>query len=161
MITFDGYISGKAEKRFIEKQRNLILIVFIPALAISYFIAYGLFMGVMTHITDTEFTIGYIIFCILVILLGLIVTKSKKENLKVMPYKIEIKDGYITAITKRQVETKAIEMVKEVVDYGEFYDLQFYYIAGRSFAFICQKDLLTQGTLEEFERIFKDKLIKK
>lgn len=52
------------------------------------------------------------------------------------------------------------DKVKKVLDYGEFY-----YIMVNRFDFVngvfCQKNLITEGTIEEFEAIFKDKLVRK
>ena len=52
------------------------------------------------------------------------------------------------------------DKVKKVLDYGEFY-----YIMVNRFDFnngvLCQKNLITEGTIEEFETIFKDKLVRK
>ena len=54
-----------------------------------------------------------------------------------------------------------INKIKQVVDYGEFYYVVFY--MGMLFVIgaMCQKNLLTKGTLEEFEAKFVDKLVRK
>ena len=53
-----------------------------------------------------------------------------------------------------------ISDVKKVVDHGEFYELSF--VFGKvSDKFICQKSLLTKGTLEEFKAMFGDKVYRK
>lgn len=49
--------------------------------------------------------------------------------------------------------------VKKVIDCGEFYYIKYYYPYYR-YA-LCQKDLITQGTIEEFEQLFEDKIIRK
>ena len=55
-------------------------------------------------------------------------------------------------------EESAFSLVDEVWDWGEWYEIR----ANGSFGhFFCQKDLLVQGTLEEFEALFADKIIKK
>ena len=53
-----------------------------------------------------------------------------------------------------------IDSVKRVVDYGEWYDFVFYY-SDRDLYFVCQKSLLTKGTLEEFEALFEGKIVRK
>ena len=46
---------------------------------------------------------------------------------------------------------------KQVRDFGEFYEIVFLF--GKiSDKFICQKNLLTKGTLEQFESLFNGKL---
>ena len=53
-------------------------------------------------------------------------------------------------------ESSIAEVVK-VLDKGEWYHI---YVESKEGRFICQKDLLTNGSLDEFEEIFKDKIIK-
>lgn len=54
---------------------------------------------------------------------------------------------------------RPVENVKEIRDYGEFYQLVFRFY-GANNMFICQKSLLTAGTLEDFERLFDGKIVK-
>lgn len=51
-----------------------------------------------------------------------------------------------------------LDKVKSVTDYGAFYDIK---ADMWPIHFYCQKDLLTQGTLEDFEKLFADKLVRK
>ena len=156
MITFDGYISGKAEKRFIEKQRNFVLFLVCQA----FVLVAPLWFAFTSHTNQMLSVCLYAFLVVSIILLVLVVTKSKKENSKIIPHKIYTDGEYITAVSKTNVETRKVDWVKEVIDHSEFYELKFP-VGKISNTFICQKDLLTQGTLKEFERIFKDKLIKK
>ena len=50
-----------------------------------------------------------------------------------------------------------IDDVKKIIDYGEFYDFVFTFSA-RDIYFVCQKDLLVCGTIEEFESLFEGKI---
>ena len=54
---------------------------------------------------------------------------------------------------------KKTEDVKKVLDYGEFYEFRFYF--PWCFGVICQKDLLVEGTIEEFEQFFDGKIVRK
>ena len=54
---------------------------------------------------------------------------------------------------------RKIEDVDKVWDYGDWYYITFTFPKNRSF--ICQKDLLKEGTLDEFERIFDSTIVKK
>ena len=49
-----------------------------------------------------------------------------------------------------------IEDVKRVDDYGDWYHM---IIPKQDMYFIFQKDLITQGTIEEFEKIFEGKIV--
>ena len=51
-----------------------------------------------------------------------------------------------------------LDKVESVTDYGAFYDIK---ADMWPIHFYCQKDLLTQGTLEDFEKLFADKLVRK
>lgn len=78
-------------------------------------------------------------------------------------YNIKIADGMITVATLHQngiIKTKAISKVKKVIDYGEFYYL-FVYRWDASYGIVCQKDLLIEGTIEEFEKLFEGKIKQK
>ena len=50
-----------------------------------------------------------------------------------------------------------LSSVKAVVDYGEWYYFVFEF-EDRDPYFVCQKSLLTEGTLEEFEALFEGKI---
>jgi hypothetical protein len=54
----------------------------------------------------------------------------------------------------------SINEVRKVIDYGDFYSIRIkqQYEFG---VFLCQKDLLTKGSIEEFEKTFKGKIIRK
>ena len=50
-----------------------------------------------------------------------------------------------------------IDSVDTVIDYGDWYHLLFNF-EDRDTYFVCQKNLLTKGTLEEFEALFDGKI---
>jgi len=56
--------------------------------------------------------------------------------------------------------TKSIKLIKKITDKGDYYKFYFYfpYKNGR---FICQKSLITKGTIHDFEMIFANKIIRK
>lgn len=47
-----------------------------------------------------------------------------------------------------------INNTTEVQDHGEFY-----YVISKEGKILCQKNLITEGTIEQFEDIFKDKIV--
>ena len=49
---------------------------------------------------------------------------------------------------------------KKVVDMGDWYKIYFYF-PHKSNIFLCQKDLIVQGTIEEFENIMYGKIVPK
>lgn len=55
----------------------------------------------------------------------------------------------------RKPVEKSIKKIKKVLDYGDVY----YIIYGdMNNSIVCQKDLLVQGSIEEFKVLFKDKI---
>ena len=71
---------------------------------------------------------------------------------------IDEKEVYIEFVSGGCAEIQKVEDVKSVVDYGSFYAINFYFCG--VYSGICQKDLLIEGSLEEFETLFEDKLIR-
>lgn len=152
MIEFDGYISGEAKKRFFEKEQNIkqnallvSLLFFFPA-AIIYTIK-----------TEYWLTLWLYILAVGVILLAVRIPKSIKEKEAITPKKIYIEDDVIVCVSNKQTERRFVKDVKEVLDCKTYYELVFKF-GKLSANFICQKDLLAQGTLEDFELLFEGKM---
>ena len=72
---------------------------------------------------------------------------------------IEIIDEVIYASMLNRNESKDFVDVKKVVDMGDWYKFYFYF-PHKSNIFICEKKSLVEGTPEEFEELFKDRLVK-
>ena len=67
-------------------------------------------------------------------------------------------DGeYIVAVCNACSDSRLISAATKVFDYGSFYYISFP-MGQKSDKFVCQKNLLTQGTLEEFEVLFEGKI---
>ena len=154
MIEFDGYITGKAEKHFLKKSRNLaFLVIMISVLVVLPMI---IFWGIKTQ---NAFLIKLCLLIVPIVPLTLLVPKSKKEKMMILPKKLYIEQGSIFSVTENNSDTRSIEDVKMVCDYGEFYEIKFPFgKASLGYGYICQKNLLTKGSLEEFEKLFEGKL---
>lgn len=76
----------------------------------------------------------------------------------IVPSKITITEYYI--ISTNWFRTKRVELsnVKKVKDYGDFYFIEFPKFI-YSTAFVCQKSLMTKGSLEEFVELFEGKIV--
>lgn len=89
------------------------------------------------------------------------VTKPKGELLeKMMENYVAIDaENVIYEGGGRYLEIK-IDDVKKIIDYGNFYKIKFYFPnTGRSL--ICQKSLITGGTIEDFEQLFGGLIVRK
>lgn len=149
MIRFEGRITGAAEKQFWKHSGTVgvRLYAFAFLLVLTPIIIHGIRV-------QNWVLAGTCLGALALIPLLPLLPKDKDLT----PKRIVIEDGEITATSNRQSETKSIRDVKTVYDYGEFYMLIFPF--GKvSSSFICQKDLLTQGTLKDFEDLFKGKIV--
>ena len=153
MIEFNGYLSGNAEKHFFKKARayaqNLLMIGAVFALPVA-----GI-LGIRLH-TWIPLSVNCALFLIIPLLVR--IPKSKREKISITPKKICLEDEYIICIADKYEECRSISDVKSVLDHGDFYELIFQF-GKSSEKFICQKNLLIKGSLEEFELLFEDKLV--
>lgn len=153
MIEFDGYLTGGAEKGFIRKTRKIGLIgcaIVIPLILPMVFFC----SNVLLH--DPAFSyamLGGLAFIVIMVL----IPKGKKEHIAMLPKRIYTDGKHIVCIADKYTDSKFIHDVKKVIDHGEYYELCFPF--GKvSEKFICQKSLLTKGTLREFEALFDGKV---
>lgn len=156
MITFTGYLTGAAEKAFVKRQRKTNLMIF--GFMLPFSIPTTLYVSL--HIMK-DIRFFYAILAVL-LLWGVVavIPKGKKEHMSYLPKEIYVEENYIVCNTENDSTSKLISDVKKVVDYGEYYSL--YFPFGKSYdGFICQKSLLTKGSLEEFEALFEGKITKK
>lgn len=152
MIIFDGYLTGSAEKWLHKKNRefgrNVLLV------AVLLFFPIILFFSI-----ETQKLLIIPIYSSLFVFVPLlsIVPQSKKEKRVVTPHKIIIDDKTLTCKAVKFEEIRFIQDVKVVKDHGDFYEIIFPF--GKvSNNFICQKNLLSKGSIENFEILFKSKM---
>ncbi len=156
MIEFSGYLTGKAEKRYFQK-----------SIALAQYIALAsLVIGLLNYPTLAKLAqlwppaklLLYAFYGICLLSpLWLRLPQMGKRRLANTPNRIFIEDGFIVCESARSHEGRELSDVKIVRDFGEFYELVFP-ISKMGATFICQKSLLTQGSLEEFEQLFPGKL---
>ena len=65
-----------------------------------------------------------------------------------------------TTLMMTQYTTKSINDVKKVIDFGDGYLICFSRFEITN-AWLCQKDLLVQGSIDDFERLFEGKIVRK
>lgn len=96
---------------------------------------------------------------VLIVFLAGIKPREKSYGL-IMTKRVRIEEDYLESEGSRFNETRTIDQVKRVIDYGEWYKITFNF-PYKSQRFICQKDLIIQGTIEDFESLFSDKIIRR
>ena len=79
---------------------------------------------------------------------------------KSIPRKIVIENGIIEFSSDECNQYETAENVKCIFDFGDWYHIVFKFPT-KSIYCVCQKDLLVQGTIEEFEAVFEGKIVRK
>ena len=155
MIKFQGELSLKS-KAFLFKKSIIsnFIILTLPAcflLALAFLLAN---------------TIKNIIYICVALILFLFLLAFVYENSKEAKKEREVQtvciiDNEIEMYKNGTIDyqRKQLDDVKEVLDMGEFYWISFY--LPKSIYFICQKNLISEGSIEEFEKLFRDKIVKK
>lgn len=154
MIKFDGYISGSAEQFFWKKARKFGQILILA----SMLVLLPIFIYASVKTSMWGILAGYAVVFVLIQMCTFI-PASKKDRKSLIPKCVYIEDGYIVCIADKYEEYKAICDVEAVVDHCEFYELRFSF-GKTNEKFICQKDLLVSGSLEDFEALFNEKIQK-
>ena len=153
MIKFKGDMSEKCKKQMLSRnQKSIVLVFSIISLIISIpFII----LSITSH--------WIYIVCIPGLVLGVMLisrSPSEKDQNLIIPSEVMIKGEKIISKSDKFEHVRLISDVKQVIDEKEWYRLVFYY-SSRNQYFICEKKLLVEGTIEEFEALFKNKLIRK
>ncbi len=162
MIEFKGELSNETKEFILKTQRKeqiissgiaLIILGVIALLLFIFMIEFRLFIA-------STFLAGVI--CVLLI----IIFPTKKDKIKVLKEYISnsvvIQDDYIERDGEGSCgyDCEKVEDIKSIKDYGSFYHIEFYSPIKDKY-FLLQKDLITQGTIEEFEEIFADLIVRK
>ena len=153
MIEFNGYLTGSAEEYFQKRSKTIGLKIGFAAMILLLPATVIVWLRTRISLFPYLYTAGFLGF-----LLIAIIPRGKKERLGLTPKKIFTEDGYIVCIADRYTDSRLISEVKCVKKFPEFYELVFPF--GKiSEKFICQKSLLTKGSLEEFEQMFECEII--
>lgn len=155
MIEFSGEFSEK-NKNYLLKQNSMV--GFLASLVVA--IIFGIIIITIAAIYDfwiiTIFLI-VLVFLIAIATMAPYIQKKKTLNL-LLPKKISIdENGNIYFDLDSHTISRSINDIKEIIDTDESYYIKFRFpkVSG----FICQKDLLKNGTIEQFEQIYKYKII--
>ena len=154
MIEFNGEITGNCKKYMLKRSSRLGVIAAL-IVAVLFEIPAIILLSIML---DWIFIITLPVLCLFVFLAG--ATPDPKTHSSILPTKVSITTtNEIISESESFHYTRSIEDVKEVVDFGEWYHI-FFYPECKNGHFVCQKDLLTKGSIEEFEKIFEGKVIR-
>lgn len=157
MIEFYGKITGECRQYIMKREAIVACVAFtvaavlvsIPIVILS--VTYDPLIWIMMAVPGGAIVLSFIPF--------FLKDYGLSDAKLIFPMKISVdEDGEMLSENNRFHEYRHVSQVKKVVDMGEFYVLYFYW-RHRTFRYVCQKNLLTKGTLEEFEALFKEKLV--
>ena len=152
MFEFRGKLSKECEDFLFNKQRKMEVISLGFASAIFSIII--IFFAVLFH---PAILLGLLLFAFMLLIPFL--PMNKRIFLEHMPSRIlfDLKKGFVFYKSQKNVNSYEIEDIDEILDYGNFYHVKFKKIPDSYY--ILQKDLIVQGTIEEFVEYFKDKIL--
>ena len=151
MIIFEGQISGKCKEGVLRRGAKN-----------SFFggLITSILFAIPTIILALKIDWIILLFFLVLIPFPFLAAIPPKEKYypMIFPSKVTIntQTGEMTTKSSQFYAESSITDVVKVLDKGEWYLI---YVKSKDGRFICQKDLLTSGTLDEFEKNFKDKLV--
>ena len=157
VFEFTGELSTKVKKRICNICKIKTLIILTISMPIALLIVLPMIGLLMENGTKIILITAALIFPLIIIIFALIYP-TKYEYPEILPQKIYITDdGIIVSQCEKTRREDSIDSVKNVKDNGEWYEINFSGIKHKGF-FVCQKDLLTKGTIEEFEKLFEGRI---
>lgn len=162
MIEFFGKIDNDIQAKTITKRSQFLGVLGISLAIILLLIC--LIIWLIEKKFDSELKEILILSGVSVLICGIICIPTSRKRLRFeWNYNIKFEESTITQVYNHQngvTESYKISKVKKVVDYGRYYYVYLYRL-DPSKGIVCQKDLLINGTIEEFEKLFEGKIIRK
>ena len=150
MIEFSGKMSNDSQKLILKANKRIATIgMLIACLLFLIPILIGAF------IWNWLILLLIIPMPLLVLLAGI----SPKDLNRVVPESIYIDEKDMVAESQHFRVVKSVSDVKRVIDNGKCYQI-FFYSMPFCPNFVCQKNLISKGTIEGFELLFDGKLVK-
>lgn len=161
MIEFCGKQSTECKLLLAKKKSLKIGLIFSLCSLVLSIIA--LIIGILNN--RIIYSIILIVILFLLSLSMFLMPKKRIENVKINS-KIIIDKNIVSMLystnfhTNRLPINKNIQKIKKIYDYGICYCIIFNF-GDITNAWVCEKKLISKGSIAEFENIFKDKIIKK
>ena len=152
MIVFSGEVFGKCKKEIIIRAVGTHFLA--SSLASIPFFVIFIFATIKE---DRIFLLAILGLIFAVLMLSMVpVLEFRKGTYTPNKVTIDTKLSVIVAKGKRFCEEIWIKDVVVIRDFGEWYHI---YSPKCDTVFACQKSLISQGTLMDFEKLFKNKLV--
>ena len=153
MIIFSGNLSKDCKKHIAKRIKFMSFV----GITISAIIMLILFIFLTIYV-DILFILFDFVF-LFIPLLSFIPPDQKSIN-KLTPNKVSIINNQVISESASFYYQTKISNVNKIVDYGDWYQIFFKY-PYKNQTYICQKDLIEEGTIEDFENLFKEKIVRK
>lgn len=151
MIIFEGQITGECLKEYKKMHKIEVFIALI-----SLFLSWIIVNALVTYISNIDWfamlVISICYLCASLFLAVMLYVRSKPWN-KIC---IDSTNNTISFSRSKKAICIKLDIISTVEDRGEFYS-----IPEIDTAVLCQKSLLVEGTIEEFENLFEGKIIRK
>lgn len=161
MIEFYGELSDDC-KRFILKEQYKVnlLSAILTCLCISTPLIISVVIWNYLAMYFLPFVGIVVIFCTFIAIPRI---NPQEKNVRAsIPIRITIQEKTIErfGVGSHSHSIKNIDDIKNVIDMGAWYVIKFYF-PNKDGYFFCEKDLIAEGSIKEFEDLFSDKLVKK
>lgn len=150
MVIFEGELSENSKNKLRKKQK-------VTAITVGVILLLGLGIPIVVFaVVWSKYALWF---------LGVVVPISifdpiMDKKLHVCPNRVIVYDDMIESYKDEDcIATIYTADIKKVIDLGDAYDIAFYF-PKRNNSYIFQKDLIVQGSIEEFEKIFNEKLVR-
>ena len=156
MIEFSGCLSYKCQKYILKKESKAALISGL----ITAFI-FSIPAMILSIKVNSIFIICIPALLVFALLAGM--PPNKKNYSTIMPSNIiiDMNSGTIISKSEKFYLERAIFDIVSVNDMGDWYHIYFGDKIDRLGRFVCQKDLMHGCTVDEFEKIFDKKIVRK
>ena len=151
MIEFKGDIS-EACKKYIWKKETRVQQLSCLIVSVLFSIV-TVVVAILYELIILLFLIAFAAF----VLLGSIPQKGIEKRI---PKKITVVQNCLYLEAESFSISCELGDVKAIMDMGEWYDIEFAF-PRKNIYFVCQKNLLVQGAIEEFEELFEGKIVRK
>ena len=160
MIEFVGRLTGNAFKYFKRSKIRTNQIILLIALGVLLPIMFCIFNLIGS--VDLEYILFIIPFSALLAIALSYPASALEIKLGEVTQRIYINDGLVNAVScEGRTRSAQICAIKKVKDFGDYYAMTLPGICAIvSVYFICEKDLLTNGTIEQFEELFDGKIVR-
>lgn len=161
IIEFFGTLCEQCQKDISKRSRRSVAIGFTIVT-----ILFGIVPTVVYYVLKDDYFYEFFGLTVLLVIMTVIywlpinITRKLPQGIST-DILIQIDGNYISRSGYTGVIKKPLSKVKKVIDTGDWYYVIFNRINDISASFVCQKDLIREGTLEQFEALFEGKIVRK